>query len=74
MSVAEILIEKVRVLTPEKQREVLEYIERISTSPTRTAPRVDPEGALADQPSALEFRDFEQARRELWADTPPEGI
>jgi hypothetical protein len=74
MSVAEILIEKVRVLPLEKQREVLEYIERIATAPNRSAARVDPEGALADQPSALELKDFEQARRELWADTPPEGI
>jgi len=74
MSDAEILIEKVRILTPAKQREVLEYIERIATAPKETVQRVDPEGALADQPSALEFDDFEQARRELWPDTPPEDI
>jgi hypothetical protein len=70
MSLAEIVMEKVRALPPAKQREVLEFIERIATEPA--APRFDPEGALADQPSGLGFDDFDRARRALWVDTPPE--
>ena len=74
MSFTEMMLQKIQALPPEKQREVLEYVERIGTAPSKAGPRLDPEGALAEQPSGLDFDDFEKARRALWGDTPPEDI
>ena len=45
MSLTEMVLQKIQALPPEKQREVLEYVERIGTAPSKTAPRLDPEDA-----------------------------
>lgn len=72
MTVAEKLQEKVAHLSPERQQEVLDFVEFIeSKTPTRQ-PLRDPEGLFADIASNLTFEEIKEARREGWKNAPRE--
>lgn len=72
MTVADIVIEKLRRLPEEKQREVLGLIEKLEATTAGKRPLVSSYGALAELKSDLSLEDFLEARREMWKNFPRE--
>lgn len=71
MTFEEKLLGKVRELSPEKQREVLEFVDSLKgrggLKPLRSL-----EGLWADLNIRITDEDIEQARREMWSNFPRE--
>jgi hypothetical protein len=67
------LIEKLATLPPEKQQEVLHFVESLEESPT-PSPQRSLKGLWADLGVDLSAEDIDEARREMWGDFPREDI
>jgi hypothetical protein len=66
----QVLIDRLRLLPPERRKAVLDFIDRLINQPAAAAELRSPRGLcrdLVDGPSAEEI---DQARRELWAGFP----
>lgn len=74
MGVAELIAKKLNVLPPDKQREVLDFVDFLSQRAARRQERRDPLGLWADLDIDLTARDGDDARRELWGVFPREDI
>jgi len=61
----ELIAEKAKVLTPEKQREVLDFIEFPPTRENSKQPRRSAAGLLADLDIDVSDEDIAEARREM---------
>lgn len=72
MSVEEAILEKVRVLPPEKKAEVLQYASGLAGEVRK--PFRSPEGILADLAFTLTEEDLAEARQEMWANFPRDDI
>jgi hypothetical protein len=72
MTVEDEILDKVRALPPDKKTEVLEYVSRLE--PSERVPFRSPEGILADLNFTLTEEDLAEARREMWANFPPDDI
>ncbi|MDB5301540.1 MAG: hypothetical protein JWO87_3203 [Phycisphaerales bacterium] len=72
MSISDTVARKVEQLPPERQLEVLDFVEFLERKPAKAGARRDPEGLLADQPSNLGLEEFAEARREMWREFPRE--
>lgn len=72
MSTAELIAQKTSVLSPEKQQEVLDFVEflQLREAPTRTLCGIDGLWQGFD----LSSDDIEKTRRELWGDFPRTGL
>ncbi len=75
MSVAESVVEKLRSLTPEQQREVAALVDALAakTNPTKT-PRRSLMGLFSDLNVHITEEDIAEARREMWGNFPREDI
>jgi hypothetical protein len=73
MDIEQAIIERIRRLPPEKQREVLDFAEflhhRRSTPPYRGV-----KGLWADLDAQVSTEEIDEARRELWGSFPREDI
>jgi hypothetical protein len=74
MSVAEQIVEKVGVLPPERQQEVLDFAEFLAHRYTTNEPRRSLLGLWADLGVDITEEDIEEVRREMWANFPREDI
>ncbi|MBI4555966.1 MAG: DUF2281 domain-containing protein [Candidatus Hydrogenedentes bacterium] len=74
MTLPELLCEKVKTLPPEKQKEVLDFVESLAVHSGSSSPCHSIEGLWADLDVELSANDIEEARRELWGAFPREGI
>jgi uncharacterized protein DUF2281 len=63
----EIIAEKAKELPPEKQLEVLDFLEALRTRAQRKGPLRSPAGLLKDLRIDLSEEDITEARRELWS-------
>jgi hypothetical protein len=72
MTTWEIIAEKAKELPPEKQLEVLDFLELLQTRNRKGEPRKDPLGLLADLEVDLSEEDIAEARREMWSEFPRE--
>lgn len=64
------LIEKIQRLPPERQEELLEFVEKLEQE-QKQPPLVDSYGDLRDLGLPdLSLEDFQQARREMWRNFP----
>ncbi len=72
MTVAQKLLEKVTQLPPERQLEVLDFVEFIESRTAKKQPLRDPEGLFADIASNLTFEEIKEARRAGWKNAPRE--
>ena len=70
MTIAEIITEKVRALPPEKQQEVLDFVEFIERKAAPKKPRRRLKGLWADLKVDLTEADIAEIRREMWARFP----
>ncbi|HEY7337272.1 MAG TPA: hypothetical protein VH639_20445 [Bryobacteraceae bacterium] len=72
MTIDEAIIEKVRVLPPEKQEIVLRYVSEMAGEARK--PFRSPKGILADLDFELTEEDIAEARREMWGNFPRDDI
>jgi len=70
MGIDESLLEKIRALPPEKQQEVLDFVEFLHRKIAR--PRRSFKGIWADLQVDITEDDLVQIRRELWGNFPRE--
>ena len=67
MPVEKMVLEKLRSLPPEQQREVLHFIEFLAQRQLRKAKQQNIAGLWADLSVDLTEEDITEARREMWA-------
>ena len=70
--IEEILLSRLRELTPEKQQEVLDFVEFLKSKETPVGPRRSPKGLWADLNIDITSEDIAAARREMWGGSPRE--
>jgi hypothetical protein len=74
MTTWELIAEKAKVLTPEKQSEVLDFLEFLRARENPKQPRQSAAGLLADLGIDVSDEDIEEARREMWSNFPHRDI
>ncbi|HEY2587544.1 MAG TPA: hypothetical protein VGI81_17495 [Tepidisphaeraceae bacterium] len=72
MTVAETVLHKVESLPPDRQVEVLRFVESIERESALGGPLRDPAGLLAGKAPDFALEDFAAARREMWKGFPRE--
>lgn len=74
MGIEESILEKLRTLPPEKQQEVLRFVESLRRETMSKRPRRSARGLWADLGVDLTEEDIAEARREMWGSFPREDI
>jgi hypothetical protein len=74
MSIGEIVSEKIQLLPPEKQQEVLDFVEFLARCQTPPASRGKSKGIFEAANVHLGDEDIAEARREMWKGFPREDI
>jgi len=67
MTVTEQLVEKLKTLPPEKQREVLAFVESLSEEAPPTGPLFNPEGLWAGRGCDIATEELADARPDMWS-------
>jgi hypothetical protein len=70
MTIERQLLEKVLGLTPEKQREVLDFARSLTENESSKKPLRSLEGLWADLNIQITGEDIAEARREMWGNFP----
>ena len=75
MTVSDVLIPKILALPPERQRDVLDFVEKLE-SEAQTPPheRQSAYGLCADLKVDLSFEDFKKNREEMWGRSTEEEL
>ena len=75
VTIEDAVIERVRTLPPEKQREVLDFVDSLGGPSKKKMPRKSLEGLWAGMnPSPITDGDIAKAREEMWGNFPREDI
>lgn len=72
MSIEESILEKIRSLPPEKQQEVLDFVEFLQKRSLARQPRRSLRGLWADLKVDITEEDIAEVRREMWGGFPRE--
>lgn len=70
MSVEKKVLEKLRELPPEKQQEVLHFVDSLAKNGGTKKPLRSLEGLWADLDIHITEEDIAEARREMWSKSP----
>ena len=70
MTIEEQLLEKLRGLSPDKQKEVLNFAQSLSKIESPKKPLRSLEGLWADLNIQITEEDIAEARREMWGNFP----
>lgn len=70
MTIEEIVLEKLRGLPPEKQKQVLEFVDSLKPDGSTKKPLRSLEGLLEDLNVDITEEDIAVARREMWGNFP----
>ncbi len=70
MTIEEQVLEKLRDLPPEKQKEVLEFVDSLKDKEGAKKPRRSLRGLWADMDFHITEEDIAEARREMWGNFP----
>ncbi len=70
MTIEEMVLEKLRGLPPEKQKEVLEFLDSLKSVGGTKKPLHSLEGLLEDLNVDITEEDIAEARREMWGNFP----
>jgi Protein of unknown function (DUF2281) len=70
MTVEEQVLEKLRELPPEKQQEVLQFVDSLQKQKSAKKPLRSLEGLWADLDIHITEEDIAKARREVWGNFP----
>jgi hypothetical protein len=74
MNIEQSVLEKLRELPPEQQREVLDFAEFLHQKSIAKRPRRSLKGLWADLGVQITEEDIAEARREMWGNFPREDI
>jgi hypothetical protein len=74
MNIEQSVLEKLRTLPPEQQREVLDFAEFLHQKSIAKHPRRSLKGLWADLGVQITEADIAEARREMWGNFPREDI
>jgi hypothetical protein len=66
MTSEEVLLEKFKVLPPNRKQEVLDFVEFLEEKEAKPQPRRSLKGALADLNIKITEEDIREARNEMW--------
>lgn len=66
MTIEEMVLNKLRVLPPERQQEVLQFVESLAPDKSTKNPLHSLEGLLEDLNVDISAEDIDEARREMW--------
>lgn len=72
MNIEEVILEKIRALPPEKQHEVLDFVDFLYKKSSGRQPRRSLKGLWADLNIDISEEEIAQARREMWSSFPRE--
>ena len=72
MSIEEAIVEKVRALPPERQQEVLDFVEFLEQRGKPKQPLKSAEGLWAHLGVDITEEDIAEVRREMWRNFPRE--
>jgi hypothetical protein len=70
MTIEDMVVGELRRLPPEKQQEVLEFLESLKPRDEATEPLRSLEGLLEDLGVDITEADIAEARREMWGNFP----
>jgi len=70
MTIEQQVLEKLRDLPPDKQKEVLDFVDFLKEKNSRKKPRRSLLGLWADLNTHITEEDIAQARREMWGNFP----
>jgi hypothetical protein len=70
MSVEELVVQTLHQLPPDKQREVLDFVEFLASRIRPKHPLPSVKGMLADLKIDVSADDIDDARREMWGNFP----
>jgi hypothetical protein len=70
MTIDQQFLEKLRHLTPEKQEEVLKFVDSLIKASNDNRPRRSLLGLWSDLNVRITAEDVAEARREMWGDFP----
>jgi hypothetical protein len=74
MTTWEMIAQKAKELPPEKQRQVLDFVDFVRVRSCGTRPLRSPEGLWADMGFDITEEDIARARREMWGNFPREDV
>lgn len=74
MKIADRIVQKLHVLPPDKQREVLDFVDFLAQRGAPARSRRDSQGIWTDLGIDLTGEEIDEARRELWGAFPREDI
>jgi hypothetical protein len=74
MSIEEAILERVRELPPERQKEVLDFAEFLKSQRGFKRPLQSMRGLCADLGVSLSEEDIAEARREMWKNFPRDDV
>jgi hypothetical protein len=74
MTIEEAILEKIRLLPPEKQHEVLDFTELLRARTATKEPREPLRGLWKDLGVSVTEQDISEARREMWGNSPRENV
>ena len=72
MTIEQMVLEKLRGLPPERQKEVLQFVESMKPNEGAMKPLRSLEGLLEDLHVDITEEDIAKARREMWSNFPRE--
>jgi len=70
MTIEQQVLEKLRGLPPEKQKELLEFVDSLNENAGANKPLLSLEGIWADLEIHVTNEDIAEARREMWGTFP----
>ena len=74
MSIEEAILERVRAMPPDRQKEVLDFAGRLESRPEAKQPLESMKGLCADLAVSVSEEDIAEARQEMWENFPRDGI
>ena len=74
MTIDTSILDKVRMLPPEKQQEVVDFIEFLSRQSTAQGRKPRMKGLCADLGVQVSEEDIDEARQEMWGTFPRENV
>jgi hypothetical protein len=74
MSIERSVIQKILSLTPDQQREVMEFVETLQKTSAQPRRRRSLMGLFSDLNIHISEEDIAEARREMWGNFPREDI
>ena len=74
MDIGQVVVEKLRTLPPEEQKEVLDFVDFLHQKRIVKGPRRSVKGIWADLGVDITEDDVAEVRREMWTNFPREDI